>query len=214
MKRESTALRCRGDRIETWLIIAAAKAASDRRRNGLNWAHLMAARPAAARLPTPSRGCPGSYAALLLPLAVFLICIRAFAASSEAQQQRSDPADVGTVPVRGLLGDELRGAQIPPRRRTPEAKRTTSTGASAPHSKTMEEAGSPGALASYSEPCPNINLKSHGGDEVIVARASLRCSAARQSPTSLSPEVFRQHLPVQMHFSAHLGSNCLDLVTM
>jgi hypothetical protein len=123
MKRESTALRCRGDRIETWLIIAAAKAASDRRRNGLNWAHLMAARPAAARLPTPSRGCPGSYAALLLPLAVFLICISAFAASSEAQQQRSDPADVGTVPVRGLLGDELRGAQIPPRRRTPEAKR-------------------------------------------------------------------------------------------
>jgi hypothetical protein len=122
MKRESTALRCRGDRIETWLIIAAAKAASDRRRNGLNWAHLMAARPAAARLPTPSRGCPGSYAALLLPLAVFLICISAFAASSEAQQQRSDPAD-GTVPVRGLLGDELRGAQIPPRRRTPEAKR-------------------------------------------------------------------------------------------
>jgi hypothetical protein len=35
MKRESTALRCRGDRIETWLIIAAAKAASDRRRNGV-----------------------------------------------------------------------------------------------------------------------------------------------------------------------------------
>jgi hypothetical protein len=76
------------------------------------------------------------------PLAVFLICISAFAASSQPQQQRSDPADVGTGPSSRAPGEMSYEAPKSPETTNARGETTTSTGASAPHSKTMDEAGS------------------------------------------------------------------------
>ena len=73
------------------------------------------------------------------PLAVFLICISAFATSSQPQQQRGDPSDVGTGPSSRAPGEMSYGSPKSPE--TTNA-RGDSSGASALHSKTIGETGS------------------------------------------------------------------------
>jgi hypothetical protein len=75
-------------------------------------------------------------------LAFFLICISAFAASSQPQQQRSDPADVGTGPSSRAPGEMSYEAPKSPETTNARGETTISTDASAPHSKTMGETGS------------------------------------------------------------------------
>jgi hypothetical protein len=77
---------------------------------------------------------------LHLPLAVFLICISAFTASSQPQQQRSDPPDVGTGPSSKAPGEM--SYETPKSPETTNARGETTTSTTWPHSKTMDEAGS------------------------------------------------------------------------
>jgi hypothetical protein len=78
----------------------------------------------------------------LLPLVLFLICINAFAASSEPQEPRSDPADVGTGPSSRAPGEMSYEAPKSPETTNARGETTTSSGASEPHSKSAGEAGS------------------------------------------------------------------------
>jgi hypothetical protein len=76
---------------------------------------------------------------LRLALAVFLICIGAFAASSQSQQQRTDPPDVGTGPSSKAPGEMSYEAPKSPETTNARGETTTSSGASAPQSKTTGE---------------------------------------------------------------------------
>ena len=79
---------------------------------------------------------------LHLPLAVFLIGISAFAASSQPQQPRSDPPDVGTGPSSKAPGEMSYETPKSPETTNARGETTTSAGTSAPHSKKVDEAGS------------------------------------------------------------------------
>jgi hypothetical protein len=80
---------------------------------------------------------------LHLPLAVFLICISAFTASSQPQQQRSDPPDVGTGPSSKAPWEMSYETPKSPETTNARGETTTSTtSTTSPHSKTMDEAGS------------------------------------------------------------------------
>jgi hypothetical protein len=78
----------------------------------------------------------------LMPLVLFLICISALAASSEPQQPRTDPADVGTGSSSKAPGQINYETPKSPKATNARGETTTSSGASAPHSKTTGEATS------------------------------------------------------------------------
>jgi|EndMetStandDraft_8_1072994.scaffolds.fasta_scaffold458791_1 hypothetical protein len=75
-------------------------------------------------------------------LALCLLCISVFPASSQSQQQRSDPADVGTGPSSKAPGEMSYEAPKSPATTNARGETTTSSGASAPHSNTTGDAGS------------------------------------------------------------------------
>jgi hypothetical protein len=58
--------------------------------------------------------------------AVFLICISTFAASSQSQQPRSDPADVGTGPTSTAPGEMNYGAPKSPETTNARGETTSS----------------------------------------------------------------------------------------
>jgi hypothetical protein len=75
-------------------------------------------------------------------LAVFLICNSIFPASAQSQPQRTDPPDVGTGPSSKAPGQMSYEAPKSPETTNARGETTTSTGASAPQSKTTGEATS------------------------------------------------------------------------
>jgi hypothetical protein len=80
---------------------------------------------------------------LLHPLlAVFLICNRVFPAAAQPQPQRTDPPDVGAGPSSKAPGQMSYEAPKSPETTNARGETTTSSGASAPQSKTTGEATS------------------------------------------------------------------------